>query len=970
MITQAESGLPVAVYNAINAGGLSAELRVTAFSPDLFPTNEVDVPLFFTFGDSLSAADKLEQVDATRYCVLRKYLNPLTGRLLIHTSSTSTLWYANGVLDFIFDGTHIFVFRQVGSTIFRYQHLPTNASPIATTTVATITIPADPPSNTYKFLFSAADKDNVFYFRETNRNLNLCRSTFSGTWSETVSDNWFYNAWLPTNNLSAITTPSGEYLLVLQILLPGELSLQPSTGFPDQWMVVPHAQTLSHIWGSPNWNAVAEQPLGSDVLRYDNYMTQLVKYGDTYVCVFYNIETVFLQKTHASVSISKDGINWSEMFILSPDHVLHQTSFGRALDGSPILGRGELLKKFSKSPRLYGYANCDAGVNVTNQIVEGSWQFEQSGVMQINMETHSDLGNVLLRHELGYFIDSSMRWIDFATTVADGSSKSFNVGTGQTTYQLNTRDLTAWMIDRFQSYTSREWHGHEASIEDFNGKSTKMAVTTGSLTFGSDVTGPFGTVLVPAVAHGRAHINFTGMEDKRNHCQTYWVQPQGASSFAHLFSIFHPSLTALTGVFLNVTTANIQLRGWHNGVNVMNPAAIVVANAQYFRIQLHYGLLRIYYSTNNTTWTMVDYPLNYTGMVLYQSGYTNADIAPWSLSFPGIGAFGTGSSARFRVAINTNRNKPILIADAVKIAGAFSGILDTKYNTGASVAGSLYIDGVRTGNHTSTLQSSTRSDEIGGNRIRVRGAGGLLDQVSANVQASKLAIFTKLVIIAKRTAADTPDYSNTITTVWNGNEIISSGFIAEQYDSGTAFTQSSTNITHTFQKETIFVDVLTIDVGESPDQGLRRVFDGREQLGYFLRRTGELWMRPTTKNANYPSDTNLITVWTQKDESTSYADDFVAIRKIATYKQSLAYNATGRQGMFSSLQNTLIDNLLETAPFIMNGTQPTITYQCEIPVFQELYDAIENGYRVSRISGKLQSGFLSGSITIGNEELL
>ena len=129
-------------------------------------------------------------------------------------------------------------------------------------------------------------------------------------------------------------------------------------------------------------------------------------------------------------------------------------------------------------------------------------------------------------------------------------------------------------------------------------------------------------------------------------------------------------------------------------------------------------------------------------------------------------------------------------------------------------------------------------------------------------------------------------------------------------------------------------------------------------------------MRPVTKNIEYADDTNLIALYSQIEEKTNYADNFIGRRKIrANYEEDFTYD-DGEEGTFTIKQNTTIDNSIEPARMIIAGNRPVITYQCEIPLFQELYDAIDNGYRISRISGNIQNGFLSGSITIGNEELL
>jgi len=981
MITQAESGLTLSQYNAINAGGLSAELRVTAYSPETLPIESREAVIA-----NISFIRKTRQLPNGDYAIM-EFDNLVVSNLV----ASSTVIVASGVWDFTFDSTFLYVFMTVSGNIVRRQFW-----------LSTYLINGTSPSivsaaNVH--CFACGDIDTVFYLTPTNNNGNLAIASFvPNQWTIALTSFWVYcgaTEITPTETIMIFVERmvTGKWIIVLRVLVPGEL-ITVATGTTTKLVVKKDIQILSIVcekYTFSNGYHLSEPSIIYEKVALDNWgvmiiPTALVKIGNLFVVPIAIASTFY---GFFQYSCSVDGIHWSDIVftdieahqfvdtVTNPPNTIYSYDLTSNL-GVDNTGRAYLFAKslvnqvvvsekitFKKSPRLYGYTNCDAGVNVTNQILEGSWQFEQAGVMQINMETHSNLGRVLLRHELGYFIDSSMRWIDFATTFVDNVSSTWDTNTGFEKFQLSSRDALSWMIDRTQSYTSREWHGHQVSIDEFNGKSTKMAVTRGTLTFATDATGPFGTVIAPVVGDPRVHVNFTGMEDKRNHCQTYWVQPQGGASIASLYSIFHPSLTALTGVFLNVTTANIQLRGWHNGVNVMNPAPIVVANAQYFRIQLHYGLLRIYYSTNDIDWSVVNYPLNYSGMTLVERDESLPAASPWALSFPGIGGYGIGTSARFRRAINTNRNKPIMIADAVKIAGAFANIHSIKYERTANpVLGTAYAES------EPTSIFATAQFVYGSNDFRLDGK--ILYTGSTNLATTRGYFWYNKTAFYGFSQYKNADEEHRIITLWGGEEIVT-GFTTTPFAwrPPNTFTYTQSTFPGDLpQIESISIPVLTADAGESAEQGIRRVFDGRSHLDYFLRRTGELWMRPVTKNTAYPNDTNLIANYTQIDKQFSYVENFVYRRKITAWLETEKTYVGGLEGAFSASQNTIIDNPLEDPKFLVLGSQPAMTYQCEIPVFQELYDAIDNGYRVSRISGKLQSGFLSGSVTVGGEELL
>lgn len=985
MITEADSGFPTAVYNAINAGGLDTELRVTSYPAELFPPGTTNIALHSALTDVI----KLEQVDSTRYCAIFN-----GGAFKVITSSATATWYADQVVDFYFDGTHIWIFRSVAGVLTRYQHTPSSSTPVSTSAVYTIGSP-------WPTAIACADANNVFFFKITTNNNNLTKRTFSGgVWTETTSDIWMFGA----GELRAVTKANGDFMLVWRAVIPAE-KFTKKYGTSTYYYVGSCVQYLSYIWGQPSVNVIYEYNPPSDQIEY--YVTllgQLNKFGDQYVLSIPQIaddDHPYTNPCPVGLTISADGIYWSELISIDSDFNnsarfsdlavypplypggptgLKTIPFpdippciGKSFAGAPLYydsSQNLNVKLVPKSVRLYGYANADAGTDITSLINNGKWEFERTSTTQINLECTADIGYVLLRHELGHLVSGVMYWFTYATTIVDNITSSYTVADGKTTYRVATRDLMAFMIDKFQSYTSREWNGHQASIEYFGDKSiTKLAVTSGTLDW-IDSSPDYGRFTPPTAGRQRGHAYITGVEDKRNHCQTYYCEPENGSAFLHLFAIHHPEVGASTGVFLNVTTANIQLRGWHNGVNVMNPSAITVANAKYFRIQLHYGLLRIYYSTNNTTWTKVDYPLDYTGMSLSEFYDRPFDTAPWALSFPGIGTF--ASTSKFYQVVNTNRNPPIRMGEALKIAGAFATLNNVKvYGTaptgGVPIGGAgVYIKGVRAGTSSAgfgyAILDSINLGESGGKYI-IKWQGGGAIQTSADAPATNIAFFITAFYVSSDGAI------NYIGTLWNGNEIVTAYYrttltpIRSEYD----YLPHDVAITAEPSGIPAWVSTLTIDVGETPEQGLSRALEGREHLTYFIRPTGELAIKIKVWGGG---DTNLIQHWTEKTESGNYADNHLRRRKVTAVREEEKRIDGGIEGTFAVEQNTMIENPLEYPYVVIGGDGKEISYNCFIPIFQEVFDAIENQFPITRISGSIQNGKLSGSIAIGNEKAI
>lgn len=989
MITLAESGLPEAVYNAINEGGKSLELRVTRYPAELFPE-----PTTVTL-DSEVGHSKIQEIEPGKYVIAYQH-----GSLYVMTATTTTLYHAN-IFDFYWDGTHIYGFRNSGGTIYREKYTASSATSIETLNVGTFTWQT-------RLGIRVADQNTIFYFRSTNNNANYYRRTYNGSsWSETASEIWLFDADTEQNRFYVQKMDNGKFLTVMRFLLPGEI-YNDVTGSSTTYVVERNPHIFSYIWGETELQVIYQEILKDDIENYAKILFSLNKYGDYYVAGIATIQKEGISvydspqsNKSVAISISKDGKLWSELIPLNPanypnylgfsiliatrptypggpvgHYMIYTTenipSMGIGFDGEPIYhfykidgDENAVIRHVPKSPRLYGFDNCDPGEDITSWIDKDQWEFEIGAVSQFNMVGSQNFGNALFRHELGYHDGAELHWHQYAVTQTDTVTEEYDVATGKTTYRVSTRDLTSWMMDRFQSYESREWHGHYVSVENFNGKQTKLSTVYGSIEY---LTGPNRGKIIPPVSISRAIHLHTGQPDKRNHCLTAYFEPQTAGATAHIVAGWWNQYNNKFGLWLNITTTSLQARAFHNGVDVGTAAGmslIATAGVKYIRSQLHYGLWTIYYSTNNTTWSKVSYPIPYTGMVMNEERDRPATSAPFALSYPGIGNFGStpNDATNFYYVINSNRNRPIQLNDILKIGGAFSTLPDVRVDTGTPKGSGTYIKATRTGTHTSNLGAYANTDESS-SKLQLN------NSEMAHVTRENIASQFELFISTLYSNLYSNLYTSTVATVWMGNEIVSIGSLAIATLSDPTVEFASANLTYTQPLENAFVDILTIDVGEAPIQGIKRALEGREHLDFFLRRTGELWLRPVTKNPNYPNDTNLIANWTSRKYEQDYTRIPVLRRKISANVDTEIVNPNGFEGQFDVEQNTMIENPIEPVYIPVIGTQKRITYNCEIPLFQELYDAIIDGYRIQSISGRLVNGKLDGQISIGNEELL